>query len=88
MPGAGTGMDNIYGYMMTNGDKFDFRPALKGTAWNGTAATVNQFLRVAQSGNDAIISISPAANGAGSMVADLHSTGGISMTTLLAHSLL
>jgi hypothetical protein len=81
-------MDNIYGYMMTNGDKFDFRPALKGTAWNGTAATVNQFLRVAQSGNDAIISISPAANGAGSMVADLHSTGGISMTTLLAHSLL
>jgi serralysin len=88
MPGAGAGMDQIYGYVMTNNDKFDFTTSLKGTAWTGTSSTVGQFLHVATSGNDAIVSVSPVANGAASKVADFHDSGAVSMSSLLAHSIL
>jgi serralysin len=88
MPGAGAGMDQIFGYVMTNNDKFDFTASLKGTAWNGTSSTVGQFLHVATSGNDAIVSVSPVANGAASRVADFHDSGAVSMSSLLAHSIL
>jgi len=86
MPAAGAGMDQIFGYVVQNGDKFDFTAALRATAWDGTAATVGQFLHVATLANDAMISISKLANGAATMVADLHDSGTVSMTTLLAHS--
>ncbi len=88
MPGAGGGLDQFYGYVVQNGDRFDFTTALKGTAWTGAAATVGQFLHVATSGNDAIVSISPTANGAATTIADFHDSGAMSMTTLLAHSTL
>jgi hypothetical protein len=88
MPGAGAGMDQIFGYVMTNNDKFDFTTSLKGTAWNGTGATVGQFLHVATSGNDAVVSVSLVANGAASRVADFHDSGAVSMSSLLAHSIL
>jgi hypothetical protein len=92
MPGAGVGtgggMDNIFGYVVQNGDKFDFTAALKATAWTGTSATVSQFLHVAASDNDSVISISPVANGAATAVARLHDSGTVSMTTLLAQSIL
>ena len=86
MPGAGNGMDHIYGYPMSNGDKFDFTTALKGTGWDGLASDVGNYLHVQNSGNDALISISNAANGAASLVADLHSVGPVSLSSLLANS--
>jgi hypothetical protein len=86
MPAAGAGTDEMYGYVVQNGDKFDFTTALKGTAWTGTSSTVGQFLHVTTSGNDAIISISPEANGAAAMIADFHDSGAVSLATLLAHS--
>ncbi len=88
MPGAGAGMDQIYGYVARNGDRFDFSAALHATAWNGAPATVGQFLHVSTSGNDAIISISTAANGPAARVADLHGSGAVSLTTLLGFSTL
>jgi len=86
MPGAGKGMDDINGYVMSNGDKFDFTTALKGTSWDGLASDLGNYLHVQNSGNDALISISNTANGAASLVADLHSVGQVSLSTLLAHS--
>jgi len=86
MPGAGNGMDHIYGYPMSNGDKFDFTTALKGAGWGGLASDVGNYLHVQNSGNDALISISNAANGAASLVADLHSVGPVSLSSLLANS--
>lgn len=88
MPGAGAGMDQLYGYVMQSGARFDFTASLKATAWTGTSSTVGQFLHVVTSGNDAIISISPIANWAATTVADFHDSGAVSLTTLLAHSII
>ena len=84
--GAGKGVDHIYGYPMLNGDKFDFTTALKGTGWDRLTSDVGNYLHVRNSGNDALISISNVANGAASLVVDLHSVGPVNFTTLLAHS--
>jgi hypothetical protein len=88
MPGAGKGMDHIFGDVIESGDLLDFRTALQATAWNGDANTVGQFIHVSTSGKDAIISISATATGMASRVADLHDAGAVSMTTLLAHSII
>jgi hypothetical protein len=87
MPGAGAGEDQIYGYVMSNNDTFDFTSALQGTAWDGSSSTVGQFLHVSTSGNDAIVAISPVADGSATMVADFHDSGAVSMPMLLAHSI-
>jgi hypothetical protein len=88
MPGAGAGVDQIHGYVVQNGDRFDFISALSGTSWNGFASSVGQFLHVATSGNDALISISHAPNGTATRIADFHDSGAVSMSTLLALSTL
>ena len=89
LPGANQGYDNVYGYMMTNGDRFDLRPALAGTSWNGTAATLADFVKVGLSNNSATISIDPSgqAGGASSLVATLEASGPVSLGTLLAHAI-
>jgi len=86
MPGAGNGMDYIYGYPMSSGDKFDFTTALKGTVWDGLAFDVGRYIHVQNSGNDTLILISNAANGAASLIADLHSGGPVNLSSVLAHS--
>ena len=35
MPGAGKGMDDIFGYVLQNGDKLDFRAQRHGLRWQG-----------------------------------------------------
>jgi serralysin len=86
MPAAGSGNDQIYGYVLQAGDTLDFTAALKATAWDGLSSALSQFLHVATSGNDAIISISDATNGPSTRVADLHDSGAISIGALLAHA--
>jgi hypothetical protein len=86
MPAAGGGIDQVYGYVLQAGDVLDFTVALKATAWNGSPSTLSQFLHVAMSGNDAIISMSNTANGPSTRIADLHDSGTVSMATLLAHA--
>jgi hypothetical protein len=84
MPGKGR--DDVYGYVLQQGDTIDFRSALKGTAWNGQQSTLGNFLHVAMTGNDAIITISATAGGAPVATMDLHDSGALSMAGLLAHS--
>jgi hypothetical protein len=38
MPGAGHGLDDIYGYVLANNGVLDFTGALKGTQWDGKAS--------------------------------------------------
>ena len=87
MPGAGQGFDNIFGYVLQNSDTLDFRAALAGTSWNGSQSTLGNFVHLATSGNNAIIVISDASNGAASQVAELQGSGAVTLSTLLAHAL-
>ncbi len=87
MPGAGQGFDNIFGYVLQNGDTLDFRSGLAETAWNGSPATIGNFLHVTASGANAIISLSYASGGAGTQIADLQGAGPVTLSTLLAHSI-
>jgi len=88
LPGANQGFDNVYGYMMQNGDKFDLRQALSGTGWKGDMASIGNFVKIAQNGDTATVSIDPAGSGgSGAAVASLHSSGPVSLSTLLAHSI-
>jgi len=87
MPGAGQGFDNIFGYVLQNSDTLDFRAALAGTSWNGSQSTLGNVVHLATSGNNAIIVISDASNGAASQVAELQGSGAVTLSTLLAHAL-
>jgi serralysin len=86
MPGKGK--DDVYGYVLQQGDTIDFRSALKGTAWNGQQSTLANFLHVGMNGNDAIITISATALGITVGTMDLHDNGPLSLTGLLAHSVI
>src|SRR6185312_13670656 len=88
LPGASQGYDDIYGYTMTNGDMFDMRAMLSGTGWNGDLAGIGNFVSVAASGNDAVISVNPSGTAGGSYaVATLEGTGPVSLGTLLSHAI-
>lgn len=85
LPGGGQGNDDIYGWVMQNGDKFDLRPLLKQAGWDGNAATIGNIVHVNMSGNDAVINVS---SGGGSFdVATLRAAGPTNLQTLLAHSI-
>lgn len=87
MPGAGQGMDDIFGYVLQNGDVLDFRAALAATQWDGSAATLGAYLQVGAAGNDAIISLSTTAGGAAVQIADLRDSGPVGLAGVLAHAL-
>jgi len=87
IPGAGQGFDDIFGYVLQNGDTLDFRAALANTAWTGSQSTLGNFLHISTSNNNAMISISATSNGSASHVAELQGSGAVSLATLLAHSL-
>jgi hypothetical protein len=89
LPGANQGYDDIYGYMMTNGDKFDLRGLLASTSWNGDVATIGKYVSVTPSGTGSVIKVDPSGvtGGATSTAATLEAAGPVSLTTLLAHSI-
>lgn len=89
LPGGNQGYDDIFGYTMSNGDKFDLRSALANTSWNHDLSTIGNFVKVAANGGGTMISINPTgqAGGGSYNVAMLESSGSVSLQTLLAHSI-
>ena len=90
LPGANQGNDNIYGWVLQNGDKLDLRQALSGTSWQqGDLASIGNFVKVASGSSGATISIDPTGTAGGSSyaVATLQGSGSVSLSTLLAHSI-
>jgi hypothetical protein len=81
LPGAGQGYDDIYGWVMQNGDSFDLRPALAQAGWNGDGSTLSNYVDVAASNNNAIVSIG------GSAVATLNDAPGTNLSNFLAHAI-
>jgi Ca2+-binding RTX toxin-like protein len=89
LPAANQGYDDIYGYMMTNGDKFDMRGLLASTSWNGDLATIGNYVAVTPSGTGSVIQVDPSgvAGGASYVAATLEAAGPVSLSTLLAHAI-
>lgn len=81
LPGSGQGYDDIYGWVMQNGDQFDLRPALAQAGWNGDGSTLDNYVQVATSGNNAIVSIG------GSAVATLNDAPDATLGNFLAHAI-
>jgi len=84
----GTGRTHIYGYVLSQNDTLDFRTLLAGTQWNGSAATVGNFLIVTNQGGNSMVSVntSGAAGGATYPVVTLHGYGYLTLATLTPHA--
>ena len=87
--GASGGYDDIYGYAMTNGDTFDLRSLLAQTSWNGSLASIGNFLKVGMSGNNGTLTVDPTGTtgGASHLVATFESSGAMNLSALLAHAI-
>jgi hypothetical protein len=81
------GLDDVFGYVIQNGDTIDLQPALKAADWDGQQGTLSNFVHVSVSGNDAIITVTATANGATSGTMDLHDSGALSFGDLLGHAI-
>ncbi len=86
---AGSGVADLYGYVLSNGDTLDLRSLLASTSWNGSTSTLSNYIQLGLSGSDATISINTTgqAGSASHHVATLHGSGAVTLSTLLAHSL-
>ncbi len=71
LPTAGHGMDVFKTDILGHGGILDLRPALAATAWAGSAATLPQYLSVANGTSGAVLSISATAGGAGTAIASI-----------------
>lgn len=89
LPGAGQGTDNVYGYVLAGNDKFDLHSALASAGWQGSATTLPDYLTVgtANNGADTTISLKPAGQGGGSVIATLHGNGALSLASFLTHAI-
>jgi len=87
LPGAGSGYDDIFGYVLQNGDTLDLSNALAATTWNGTEGTLGNYLSVSTSNNSAVISLSPTGSGGGSAIATLQQSGPETLAGLLQHAI-
>jgi len=85
LPSAGTSnFLDIFNY--GGGDVLDFRAALAGTTWGGTAGTVGNYLSVATSANSAVISLSATSGGTGVGIVKLENSGPMTLSQVLAHA--
>ena len=88
LPGANQGYDDIFGYVLQNGDLLDLRGLLGSTSWDGDSGTIGNYLSMTQAGNNAVINVNPSGtSGSASYVAaTLEGAGPVSLDTLLAHA--
>ena len=87
---GGQAHDDIFGYVLQNGDLLDMRSLLGSTQWNNNAATLGNYLQVSTAnGADVVLMVTPtgSASGGSYNVATLHGAGSVSLATLLAHSI-
>jgi hypothetical protein len=85
MPAAGTGLEAISGFLLTNGDVLDFSAALKGTPWHGDLTQVGNFITAVQAGTATDLYLDPTGRGHGAMVATLDNLN-TNLVNLLAHN--
>jgi hypothetical protein len=81
----GAGTTDIYGPILQNGATLNLKAALAGTQWNGSMATLTNFVKVSTTSADATVSVTPsgAATGASIPVATLHGYSYLNIWILL-----
>lgn len=87
IPAAGKGYDTFTNNILTAGDTLDLRSALAATNWNGSASTVSNYLKVANTTNGTVLSIAPTSGGAAMAIVTLGATT-TNLSGLLAHAVL
>ncbi len=68
---------------------FDLRSLLAPTSWNGTSASIGDFLKVSMSNNNAVFSVDPSgtAGGARHLVATFEASGKVNLAAMSAHNI-
>jgi Ca2+-binding RTX toxin-like protein len=88
LPDAGTGTDTITGFSLTNLDVLNLSTALKAAGWNNSTSTLGNYLKVSESGGNAIIAIAVGGNSSALTVAQLDGVTSLTLTTLQQHAVL
>ena len=78
----------INGNVIAAGDTFDLRAALATTNWSGSMSNLSSYLSVTDVGSKSMIFLSGSGAGAGSEIAVLNNSSGLTYQGLLAHSIL
>ena len=90
LPDAGSGSDDIYGYVLSTGDLFDLRGALQAAGWNGAQSSLGNYLHTASAngGADTNILVAAGGTGSGSVVGTVHGNGAVGLSDFLPHAVL
>jgi beta-glucanase (GH16 family) len=87
IPAAGHGVEAFTSNILAMGDTLDLTTALAATDWNGSAATLANYLKVTDSSKAATLSISANSGGAGVVIATIDGATNATLSSLLAHSI-
>jgi hypothetical protein len=90
LPQAGQGNDSIYGAVLQDHDTLDLRALLAATKWNGSTATIGNFVHdTTVNASNTVISVTPSGmvGGMSYNVATLEGAGAVSLSSMLAHAL-
>ena len=87
LPAAGNGTDTFSSNILTTGDTLDLKTALAATDWNGSAATLANYLTVTDSASAATLSISATSGGSATVIATINGASTVTLSSLLAHAI-
>jgi hypothetical protein len=87
LPAAGKGVDAFTSNILTQNDTLDLKPALAATNWNGSSATLANYLKVTTSSSGASIAIAATSGGPGTTIATISGATNLNLSALLSHSI-
>jgi predicted esterase len=87
LPPAGKGNDVFTGNVLKGSAMLDLRQALKTTTWDGTPGSAGNYLKVADSAQGAVVSLSAMPGGAATAIASISGATTADLTAVLAHSI-
>jgi hypothetical protein len=85
LPAAGNGTDTFTGDITAAGGTLDLTAALAATDWTGSAATLSDYVTVADSAAGAVLSIAPTSGGSGVAIATIDGAATATLSSLLPH---
>lgn len=90
LPAVNTGVDNLYGSVLGNGDTLDLRAALAATSWDHNTADIGNYLKTGTDANgDLTLKLHDSATGVKGTIAIFHNyTSSTSLLDILSHSTL
>jgi hypothetical protein len=87
IPAAGHGVEAFTSNILAMGDTLNLTTALAATNWNGSAATLANYLKVTDSAQAATLSISATSGGSGVAIATIAGATTATLSSVLAHSI-